>query len=134
MARVFLEYVLRLKLGTLNGCDRASDCINGHLVLTCLCSIYGIDIQEDNVAICRARLLRIEAEYAVKHMKERRIVTAMVRRARRIIESNIIVGDFLKPETVTVRQWNYHDHRFARHKIGNITSKQWTLSANFQNR
>lgn len=44
--------------------------------------IYGIDIQADNVKECIDRLCKIVPD------------------ARQIFERNIVVGDFLKPETV----------------------------------
>lgn len=101
--------------------------LTAHLTLICVCSLYGVDIQVDNVSICRAHLLRIFAEYVVTSIRERGLVTPVVISARRILKANIIVGNFLTPEANTICQQNWRDHRFMRRKIGNIRSAGWKL-------
>jgi len=63
---------------------KISRCKTQYQALEALESLYGIDIMPDNVAECRARLGRIMEEYGVEGMA-----------VYRILEKNIIVGDFL---------------------------------------
>lgn len=76
----FLAEILRRKL---DRCVTEQDCI------VALSSIYGIDILPDNVAEARQRLLEI-FETRCGRTEE----------AAKILDWNIVCGDFLRPETI----------------------------------
>ena len=77
----FLAEILERKL------SRCEDVAQG---LKALKSIYGIDIQQDNVEECKLRLFDI----FIKHFPKAPVVTGIM--AARIIENNIICGDSLE--------------------------------------
>lgn len=65
-------------------------CNNVEDAITALSSIYGIDIQEDNAVESRTRLLKMfTGRYSDCYGT-----------ACRILEHNIVVGDFLKPTSI----------------------------------
>lgn len=56
-------------------------------ILTSVQSLYGVEIQEDNVDICRRRLVGLVLEHLRKAASE-------------VMSRHIVYGDFLHPETI----------------------------------
>lgn len=77
----------------------------GQEVLRCLASIYGIDIQEDNVIESRDRL---------KEMCKGRCNMEV---AEKILEKNIIVGNFLEPDKVVMYKWEFDGNKIYMQKF-----------------
>lgn len=83
-------------------------------------SIYGIEIQQDNVAACRERLLGIFTMHMEKNFKS--IKSELVKTAEFIISRNIIWGDALslktpdeKKEPIVFSQWGLiHGFKMSR--------------------
>ena len=68
--------------------------------LKALASIYGVDIQADNVAESRLRLVEMFVDKFPEANGFARI-TALA-----IATNNIVCDDFLNPKTETVKSWN----------------------------
>lgn len=66
--------------------------------LTALASLYGVEIQLDNVKICKKKL------YDTWAAQQEYINVEMERAAKEILERNIIHGDFLKAKTLSGAQ------------------------------
>ena len=69
--------------------------------LKALSSIYGVDIQADNVADSRLRLV----EMFVDKFHEANDIARFI--ALAIATNNIVCDDFLKPKTETLKSWKY---------------------------
>ncbi|MCM1437776.1 MAG: hypothetical protein NC131_01000 [Roseburia sp.] len=67
--------------------------------LKALNSLFGIDIQEDNVKECRERLLNIYKAYFPK-ANEFALTVAM-----KFLKTHIVCDDMLNPQTETVKSW-----------------------------
>jgi hypothetical protein len=67
--------------------------------LQCLSSLYGIDIAPDNVQEAQDRLYELVDTHI--HPEDK---PAFLARVREILSANIIQGDSLKPDTVTIHQ------------------------------
>lgn len=67
--------------------------------LKALNSVYGVDIQADNVAECRLRLVELFKEHFPK-ANDLAILMALA-----ITTNNIVCDDFLNPHTKTVKKW-----------------------------
>ena len=83
--------------------------------LIALSSLYGIDIQPDNIDTCRKRLYDIWTSWHDFSTSAKTI-------ARRILEANIVQGDTLKPETITLTEWTFTETIIP-------TAKTFTLSS-----
>lgn len=95
----FLAEVLARKLAVIRRRYRRSRPEYERNAIVAVGSLYGIDIQEDNVSRCRGRLYSIlECEYRAvfgKHARE-----DCLRAARFVLERNIVWGDALTLQTV----------------------------------
>ena len=76
-------------------------CKNEKDGLKALASIYGVDIQEDNVTESRVRLIDMFAGTFPK-ANDFAYLSACC-----IVNSHIICDDFLNPHTETVKRWRY---------------------------
>lgn len=74
----FLVEILRRKL---------EHCHDDPAILTAVRSLYGVDIQGDNIQECRQRLLEL-------------LPARLHKTAKKIMARNIVQGDFLNPETI----------------------------------
>ena len=69
--------------------------------LKALGSLYGVDIQQDNVEQCRERLLNIFMErLSFVYITDRVLLQAI-----NILDEHIICDDMLNPQTETVKSW-----------------------------
>ena len=75
-------------------------CKNEKDGLKALASIYGVDIQSDNVAESRLRLV----DMFVAKFPESNDIARLT--ALAITTNNIVCDDFLKPKTETLKSWN----------------------------
>lgn len=75
-------------------------CKNEKDGLKALASIYGVDIQSDNVAESRLRLV----EMFVDKFPEANDIARLT--ALAITTNNIVCDDFLNPKTETLKSWN----------------------------
>lgn len=69
--------------------------------LKALASVFAIDIQEDNVLECRARLLK---QYVDTFPKANELAVLM---ASGILLNNIVCDDSLNPQTEIVKSWGF---------------------------
>lgn len=91
---VFIGEILRRKF---ERCKCIDDALN------VLKSVYAIDIQPDNVQQCRAQAL---GQFAIFNIELALPAYGFIyKRAYEIVERNIITGDFLKPELISVYDW-----------------------------
>lgn len=67
--------------------------------LKALNSVYGVDIQKDNVAECRLRLIELYKKY-FPQANNFAILTALA-----ITNNNIVCDDSLNPKTEKVKKW-----------------------------
>lgn len=65
--------------------------------------VYAIDIQQDNVEQARCQAMGQFVVWCTTKGFE--INTSFLKRVFNIIEKNFVVGDFLKPETITIYDW-----------------------------
>lgn len=114
----FLVEILRRKLARVNRQYRRNNSEYAKNAFLALTSIYGIDIQEDNVEECRKRLFEIwDKAYTAQVKKE---ASDEIRDAAKyILEKNILCGDAL-----TLMQNNGHPIIFA----------QWDFTVGFRMR
>lgn len=85
----FLAEILRRKLTSVMLHKNISACFELD-ILRCVSTIYGVDIQVDNVIECRERMLRIVREYAGNNMS-----VGFWKAVGVLLEKNIICGDTL---------------------------------------
>jgi hypothetical protein len=105
----FLVPVLMRKLTTVQARYGKSDFEKRHHALLGLMCIYGIELLEDNVAECRAKLLEAFAEYMQVGPGDE-----WYSAARRVLDINIVHGDALAmttqrddPQPITFAEWTY---------------------------
>ncbi len=97
----FLEEILSRKLDVVTRRYKKNSYDYERFAILALGSIYGVDIQMDNVLLCRDRLFdqwKAAYEQAVKKKKERN--EEVLESARYILDRNIICGDELTLHTV----------------------------------
>jgi len=95
----FLAEILRRKLSVVEKRYGKSQLEYERYAVLAVSSLYGIDIQNDNVEQCRARLLQhFEAGYA--SLFKERTKSQCIEAARFILERNIIWGDALTLMTI----------------------------------
>ncbi|SAL76510.1 hypothetical protein AWB71_05252 [Caballeronia peredens] len=68
--------------------------------LQAISTLYGVDIAPDNIEEAKARLLALLATITTTDENER-----FLAHARAILDTNIIIGNTLQPETVTIQQY-----------------------------
>lgn len=84
-------------------------CTSGKDGLKAINSVYGVDIQADNVAITRLNIVELFKQYFPK-ANDFALTVALA-----ITNNNIICDDFLNPHTESVKKW----HREA--KMGQLS-------------
>lgn len=80
--------------------------------LQCLSSLYGIDIAPDNVEEARSRLYALLDNHIQPEDKE-----GFLAHVREILNTNIVQGDFLKPDTVTICQYIWTGTSYTTRKM-----------------
>lgn len=120
----FLAPILERKLEVVAKRYRKSQLEYERNTLIALGSIYGIDILEDNVQECRARLYKM-FELAYKGLYKKRIKTAICKSAKAILKRNILWGNALdlktadpsNPQPIIFSEWSrpFNDSRVKRH-------------------
>lgn len=91
---VFIGEIIRRKL---------SKCSNAKEAIEALKDVYAVDILPDNVQQARCQAL---GQFVFWALKER--ISCDFGEALMIIETNIICGDFLKPESIMIYDWKEH--------------------------
>jgi hypothetical protein len=94
----FLVEVLRRKLGEVDRRYKSSQREWERNAIVAVMSLYGIDIQEDNVRECRRRLLDIFREQYVRRYKAKGDLRCQ-EAARAVLAVNIVCGDALAMKT-----------------------------------
>ena len=108
----FLIEILRRKLAVVEKNYRRSQLEFERNLVLAVSSIYGIDILEDNVEVCRQRLFDLaDARYTALFKKKTK--DACRRSLRYILQKNIIWGDALdlktvdeNPEAIIFSEWS----------------------------
>lgn len=95
----FLTEILKRKLTVVESRYKKSQLEFERNAITAISSVYGIDILEDNVFACRARLLGIFTEFYSQNYSEK-ANPKVIDSARFILGKNIIWGDALDLRTV----------------------------------
>jgi hypothetical protein len=108
----FLSEVLKRKLDIVEARYKKNQLEFERYAIIAISSIYGIDILEDNVAICRDRLFRIfsnKYQNLFNHSPEEECLNT----CKYILEKNIIHGDALtlktvnkNPEPIVFSEWS----------------------------
>lgn len=103
----FLVRILQRKLAAVERKFGKSDFEKQHYSLLALMCIYGIELLPDNIAVCRANLLEIFAEYL--QLKES---DDLYRAAWYVLSENLVHGDALAMRThhgqpITFAEWGY---------------------------
>ncbi len=96
----FLAEILKRKLLVVESRYKKSQLEFERNAITAVSSVYGIDILEDNVFVCRERLLGIFTEFYSRNYKEK-VNPKVIDSARFILGKNIIWGDALDLRTVS---------------------------------
>lgn len=91
---VFIGEIVRRKL---------SQCTDAGSAISALKDVYAVDILPDNVQQARCQAL---GQFVFWSLKAR--IACDFGEALMIIETNIICGDFLKPETIMIYDWKTH--------------------------
>jgi hypothetical protein len=94
----FLAAVLRRKLNTVDARHTHNQEKWERDAILSMCSIYGIDLLEDNIAACRARLLRL-AHDAHHDRFNKPLPEEAARAATYILSKNVVHGDALTLRT-----------------------------------
>ncbi len=116
----FLVEILNRKLAVLRQKYKKSQPEYEKYGVVVICSLYGIDLLEDNVDECRNRLLEIlEKEYVSIFKHE--VNTKYVKVLKFILSKNIVGGDALtmkdnKGQPLVLSEWSmpYNDSRIKR--------------------
>jgi SAM-dependent methyltransferase len=108
----FLAEILKRKLVVVESRYRKSQLEFERNAITAISSVYGIDILEDNVFVCRERLLGIFTEFYSRNYKDK-VNPKVIDSARFILCKNIIWGDALdlrtvgnKPQPLIFSEWS----------------------------
>ena len=107
----FLVVVLERKLKVVIDSHRKNQVGYERYAILALSSIYGVDILEDNVVECRARLLSIFERHYLKYFGKKH-KSECLRSAKYILQKNILVGnalDFTNPTTrepIVFTEWS----------------------------
>jgi ribosomal protein S24E len=99
----FLNEILRRKLQVVEKRYKRSQIEFERYAVLAVSSIYGIDIQEDNVRACRQRLSGLFSEIYTKIYKKKARIEC-IRAVQYILEKNIIHGDALTLKTADISQ------------------------------
>ncbi len=95
----FLAEILRRKLSVVESRYKKSRLEFERNAITATASVYGIDILEDNVFACRARLLEIFTQVYTRNFKLD-VNPKCIESAKFILDKNVIWGDALSLLTV----------------------------------
>lgn len=103
----FLVPILKRKLAAVEIKYGKSEFERRHYALLALMCIYGIELLPDNIAECRANLLKIFAGYLNVDMSDE-----LYRAASWVLSQNLVHGDALKMRThddqpITFAEWGY---------------------------
>ncbi len=103
----FLVQILRRKLAAVELKYGKSDFERGHYALLGLMCIYGIELLADNIAECRANMLKIFADYL--NLQE---ADDLYRAASYVLSQNLVHGDALtmcasSGQPITFAEWGY---------------------------
>ncbi len=94
----FLAEVLRRKLATVDKKNARNRERWERDAFLAVCSLYGIDLLADNIAACRARLLKVVSDAHTSRFKAELTETA-ARAAGYVLSKNILQGDALTLRT-----------------------------------
>ena len=92
---VFIGEIVRRKL---------SRCLDAKSAIAALKDVYAVDILPDNVQQARCQALGQLVFWALNQR-----ISCDFGEALMVIETNIVCGDFLKPETVMIYDWKTHE-------------------------
>jgi hypothetical protein len=103
----FLVHILQRKLAAVERKFGKSDFEKRHYALLAVMCTYGIELLEDNIAECRANMLRFLADYLKIEESEE-----LYRAASFVLSQNLVHGDALKMRTsddqpITFAEWGY---------------------------
>lgn len=91
---VFIGEIVRRKLRMCSSLEQGASALK---------DVYAIDIQQDNVEQARCQAMGQFVVWCTTKGFE--INTSFLKHVFSIVEKNFIVGDFLKPETITIYDW-----------------------------
>jgi hypothetical protein len=133
----FLVVVLRRKLAAVDARYETSEFERRHYALLALMCIYGIELLADNIAECRANLLKILAEHMRLDASD-----VLYRAASYVLSQNLVHGDALTMRThenqaITFAEWGYlgkgryqrRDFRFDTLTLSSAFSEEGSLFA-----
>jgi SAM-dependent methyltransferase len=115
----FLEEILRRKLAFVTTRRYGSGERYEHRILRCLASIYGIDINAENVAESRDRLRAVINSHLDNDLTTQAVSPAFVRAAEAILKTNIMQADLLA-DAATIELVGYRPGR------GGTFAREWS--------
>ena len=103
----FLKKILMRKLATVEMKYAKSEFARKHYAALSLMCIYGIELLADNIAECKANLLKIYAEYLNLSLED-----TLYACGKYVLTQNIVRGDALtmkrpKGDPITFAEWGY---------------------------
>ena len=120
----FLEEVLRRKLAFVTTARYGRDSRYEHRILRCLASIYGIDINAENVEESRNRLKAVINSHVDNDLNTRAVSSDFVEAAEVILATNIIQANTLADEVVLI---TYHPGRGGTFHAGVVDASTLRL-------
>lgn len=118
----FIIEILRRKFALITAKDPWTYSI---LVLRCVASVYGVDIQHDNTLETVDRIVT-SVEKAYEKVFHRLPDAVMTNAVRKIASRNIVWGNTLTGETGNGEPLSFHEWNVC--KDGSILSKEYTLA------
>jgi hypothetical protein len=115
----FLEEILRRKLAFVTTSRYGRGERYEHRILRCLASIYGIDINADNVGESRDRLRAVINSHVDNDLNTQTVSAAFVQAAQIILKTNIIQADALA-DAANIEVVAYHAGR------GGTFTREWS--------
>ncbi|AZA13886.1 SAM-dependent DNA methyltransferase [Corynebacterium choanae] len=104
---VFVKEVLRRKLATVQSRYGASTFERNHYALLGLMCIYGIELLEDNAALCREGLLAIFRDFLGEDADENWVKAAQAVLAVNIVQADALTMRRPSGEAITFPEWGY---------------------------
>lgn len=115
----FLEEILRRKLAFVTASRYGRGERYEHRILRCLASIYGIDVNADNVNESRDRLRAVVTSHLDNDLNTQAVSSAFVGAAEAILKTNIVQADALA-DRASIELVAYHAGR------GGTFTREWS--------
>ncbi|UFS56851.1 SAM-dependent methyltransferase [Comamonadaceae bacterium M7527] len=103
----FLKRILMRKLATVEMKYAKSEFARKHYAALSVMCIYGIELLEDNIAECKANLLKIYAEYLNLSQEDALYACGEYVLTQNIVHGNALTMKDIKGSPITFAEWGY---------------------------